>query len=88
MYLHAQLFLFCFLEKWRNAQTYEKWSVLSIFGRCGPFPQDLEQIFVQIILYFIKIVKVCFIIASPMIFIVLWNLGRQGRCQTMETVQI
>ena len=32
----------------------EEWSVLSIFGCCGPFPRDLAQVFAQIILYLIK----------------------------------
>ena len=45
------------------AQTYEKWSVLSVFGRCGPIPQDFGQVQAQIILCFIKMMRVCFIIA-------------------------
>ena len=29
---------------WKTAEIYEKWSVLSIFGRCGPLPQDFRQV--------------------------------------------
>ena len=52
-----------------SAGTYEKWSVLGIFVQYGPFPQHFGQVLVQIILYFIIIVRVNFIIAYPMVFI-------------------
>ena len=56
---------------------YEKWSVLSIFGGCGSIPQNFGSVLEQIILYFIKIVRVSFIIACPVVFIVLYNCDRQ-----------
>ena len=43
----------------RIAETYEKWSFLSFFGRCGPFPQYFGQVQLQIILYLIKIKRAC-----------------------------
>ena len=60
---------------WRSAKTWlengKKRSVLRIFGRCGPFPQDFGQVIEKIIKYFLKIVIVCCILAYPMFFILL-----------------
>ena len=44
---------------------------LSISGRSGPFPQGFEQVLSQIMMYFIKLVTVCFIILYSMVFLVL-----------------
>ena len=30
---------------WRTAQTYKKWSILSIFFHCGPLRQNFRNIF-------------------------------------------
>ena len=43
----------------------------SISGRCGPFSQDFEQVLSQIIMYFAKLVTVCFTILCSMAFLVL-----------------
>ena len=56
---------------------YEEWSVLRIFGGCGLIPQNFGQVLEQIILYFIKIVRVSLIIACPVVFIVLYNCDKQ-----------
>ena len=68
---------------WRTAQTYEKLSVLSIFGHCGPLPQDFRQVQAQIILCFIQIMRVCLIIVYPMVFILVCDEAQHGECSDL-----
>ena len=70
-------------SSWKTAQTYKKWSALSIFGRCGPLPQDFSQVQAQIISCFIQIMRVCFIIAYPMIFILFCDQASHGECSNL-----
>ena len=62
-------FALCSWSVWRSVQTYETWSVLSIFSRCGPLLQDFEHVQTKIILRFIIIVKISIIVVCPMVFI-------------------
>ena len=52
-------------------KQYENWSIFSIFARCGPFSQDFGQVLGQIILSFVKIVRVCCIFSCPILFALL-----------------
>ena len=45
---------------WTGAQIYEKWSVLSIFGRCVTFRQDFGQV-MENIECFLKIRVIYFV---------------------------
>ena len=57
----------------------------SIFGCCGPFPQDFGQVLARIILCFVKIVRECFIDACPMSFYFALRSMSAGRStQTYE----
>ena len=78
--LRAQLFLFCFVIDVgrRSAKTYEKSSVLSIFGSLGPFPQVFWQVKECLILKMDEMIRMWYVIACPMVFSLLSNRGRQG----------
>ena len=64
--------LFCDLGWYGGVlKQYEKWSVDSIFSHYGLFSQDFGQVLAQIILSLVKIVRVCCIFVSPMLFVLL-----------------
>ena len=52
-------------------KQYEIWSVVSIFGCCGPFLQNSGQFLGQIVMRLVKIFRVCRIVACSMLFILL-----------------
>ena len=74
--------------KWRSSPTYEKQSYLSIFGCNGPFPQDFRQLHAQIIRYFIKIKRVCFIITCPIVFLGSKYVGRSVKTIKNEQFKV
>ena len=91
MQFRAPWFLFCLRSQSSRmtAQTSEKWSVLSIFGHCGPLPQDFRQVqaqIMQIILLFIKTIRLCFIVTYSMVFILFCNQTRHGECSKLWKV--
>ena len=71
-------FAFWSWSAWRSTKTYQIWSVLSIFGRCCSFPQYFGQVLANTTLRFVKDLRVCFIVAFSMVFIMLWDRQKQG----------
>ena len=72
--------LYCDLG-WQEGvlKQYQKWQVVSIFGCCSQFPQNFGQFQAQIILYFIKIKRVCFIEAYIIALVFFQDQNRQRR---------
>ena len=60
-------------------KQYQKWQVVRIFGHCRQFPQHFGHVQAQIILYFIKIKRVCFIDAYIIPLVFFQDQNRQGR---------
>ena len=75
MQLRAQLFLFFFailvgMEECSNKMKNGK-LLVSIFCRHGPFSQDFGQVLAHIILSLVKIVRVFYMFACPILFVLL-----------------
>ena len=77
----AQFFLFFFCDRDRHPGLLklEKWSFLSICGRCIAFPQYFGQFQSQIILYLIRMKKVCFIFLCLKLLFFFWDRRRHWR---------
>lgn len=76
-------FLFWSRSERRIVQTYKKWSFLGILGNCGP-SQNFQQVKVQIKLISLKIARVCFIFACPIVFAFPWDRSRQGEVPKLK----
>ena len=74
----------------RIADTYKKWFFFSVFsvnpffGRCGLFPQDFEQVQGHIILYLIKIKRVCFIVLCRILLVFFGIEGDREECKNLR----
>ena len=79
---------FSFLLWWRSAcriaDTYKKFSFFSVFGRFGLCSQDLGQVQGQIILYLIKIKRVCFTILCQILLVFLGTKATGKSVQTSK----
>ena len=61
---------------WRSTQTYY-FQFLTIFNHCDLFPQNFGRFVAQIILFLIKTLRLCCIVTSSMLFILLWDQVRE-----------
>ena len=67
-----------------SSPTYEKLSVVSIFGDCAMFPQYFGQILAQIILPLVKIVSFLYSFVPNAFYFVLRLLLGRGNAKTYE----
>ena len=61
----------------RSVQSYEKWSFFSAFSRLGQFPEVFGQVKEFLILELGEIIRVLHLVACPMDFNLLCDLGQQ-----------
>ena len=59
----------------RSVQSYEKWSIFSVFNRLGAFPHVFGQLKGLLMLELHKIIKVSYVVACPVVFIFYFMTG-------------